>query len=329
MSIRFFTLITLVCILGITLTVYRDLGMNVTVAKPSIHNTVIATTSEKPISTSTSPYVHITHKTITNNTATSNEVYTSATTSEENNELEVVSDLVTNIRQIEYNDTYHKYVKINNSCDITVDDTCLKAYSSPTTTSTVRNSLRNGMVLLVDDTIVSQDNSVWYKIAFNEELRYPERLQLPWYIKAESGFIFYDEGILVVDEDTPESEKLIIVERGSQMLYAYENEELFMATSTATGLFATPTPRGHFTLFRKTPTRYMQGPIPGITTTYYDLPGVPWNLYFTHQGAIIHGVYWHNSFGTPYSNGCVNLPPSIARELYEWADIGMTIIVRD
>ena len=74
----------------------------------------------------------------------------------------------------------------------------------------------------------------------------------------------------------------------------------------------------------------MQGPLPNLLDRQvYDLPGVPWNLYFTHGGAVIHGAYWHTSFGSQYSHGCVNLPPDTARELYNWADLGTTVIVQD
>ena len=102
-----------------------------------------------------------------------------------------------------------------------------------------------------------------------------------------------------------------------------------MEEKVSTGIELTPTPRGNFTVFRKTPSRYMQGPIPGISDHYYDLPGVPWNLYFTEQGAVIHGAYWHDSFGTPWSNGCVNMPIASAEKLYKWADIGTEVVVRD
>jgi lipoprotein-anchoring transpeptidase ErfK/SrfK len=97
----------------------------------------------------------------------------------------------------------------------------------------------------------------------------------------------------------------------------------------STGLELTPTPRGEFKVYLKTPTRYMQGPLPGISNQYYDLPGVPWNLYFTKEGAVIHGAYWHQSFGKPYSHGCVNVDPLLARTLYEWTDLGTSVVVRD
>ena len=73
----------------------------------------------------------------------------------------------------------------------------------------------------------------------------------------------------------------------------------------------------------------MQGPLPGISDQYYDLPGVPWDLYFTHEGGAIHGAYWHDKFGERWSHGCVNLPIEKAKELYEWTDLGTTVVVRD
>jgi lipoprotein-anchoring transpeptidase ErfK/SrfK len=74
----------------------------------------------------------------------------------------------------------------------------------------------------------------------------------------------------------------------------------------------------------------MQGPLPNLSDRQiYDLPGVPWNLYFTQGGAVIHGAYWHDSFGSVYSHGCVNLPVSVAQVLYIWADLGTKVIVED
>ncbi len=103
-----------------------------------------------------------------------------------------------------------------------------------------------------------------------------------------------------------------------------------METDISTGLELTPTPRGIFTVFKKTPSRYMQGPLPNlIDQQYYDLPGVPWNLYFTDGGAVIHGAYWHNSFGNRYSHGCVNLPTEKARDLYNWTPLGTKVTVKD
>ena len=113
------------------------------------------------------------------------------------------------------------------------------------------------------------------------------------------------------------------------MLYAYDGEILFMTEPISTGLNLTPTPRGTFTIFKMTPSRFMQGPIPDVSDQIYDLPGVPWNLYFTEDGAVIHGAYWHDHFGKRWSHGCVNLPPQKAKELYFWADIGISVNVKN
>ena len=57
---------------------------------------------------------------------------------------------------------------------------------------------------------------------------------------------------------------------------------------------------------------------------YYNLPNVPYVMYFEgsgiprYRGYGLHGTYWHNSFGTPRSHGCVNLPTPVAQRLYSW-----------
>jgi lipoprotein-anchoring transpeptidase ErfK/SrfK len=137
-------------------------------------------------------------------------------------------------------------------------------------------------------------------------------------------------GIETISSTTPTSTtKRIVVDRSNQTLIAYDGDTIFMETTISTGLALTPTPRGTFSIYQKTPTRYMQGPLPDVSTQYYDLPGVPWNLYFTKQGAVIHGAYWHNSFGKTYSHGCVNLKPIEAQLLYHWATLATTVVIQE
>ena len=56
----------------------------------------------------------------------------------------------------------------------------------------------------------------------------------------------------------------------------------------------------------------------------YNLPNVPWTMYF-RGGYAIHGVYWHTNFGTPMSHGCINMKKSDARWLYRWAPRGTKV----
>lgn len=60
----------------------------------------------------------------------------------------------------------------------------------------------------------------------------------------------------------------------------------------------------------------------------YDLPGVPNVLYFA-RGYALHGAYWHNSFGTPVSHSCVNLPLDQAQWLFDWTAIGTAVVIYD
>ena len=50
---------------------------------------------------------------------------------------------------------------------------------------------------------------------------------------------------------------------------------------------------------------------------------------FTDNGVAFHGAYWHNDFGTPRSHGCVNLPVSFAKWLYDWTPLGTRVWVHE
>lgn len=242
----------------------------------------------------------------------------------------VVPEPIKEIVTTKQSSTTATYLTVTDSCGAHYDGECLRVRSGPGTNFPVVASLRNGMVLKISETITT-GTTTWHKVIFDEWLRYPERHKGDWYVASEYVTLLQDPGTMTLDTHpvTGTSTKSILVDRSDQKLYAYDGDKLFMVATTSTGLDSTPTPRGVFTVFKKTPSRYMQGPLPNINSDdYYDLPGVPWNLYFTEGGAVIHGAYWHDSFGTKYSHGCVNLEPAIARTLYEWADLGMTVTVR-
>lgn len=224
-----------------------------------------------------------------------------------------------------------EYVEVIDGCGPHFEGECLRVRSGPGIEYPVVTGLRNGMVLKVSGK-VEHDGLTWYKIVFDEWLRYPERVADNWYVAADYVSVLLDEGdkMLTASSTLASTTKRILVDRSEQKMYAYEGDTLFMEESISTGLELTPTPRGSFTIYKKTPSRYMQGPLPYLTLQdFYDLPGVPWNLYFTEHGAVFHGAYWHTSFGTPYSHGCVNLPPDIAKKLYMWAELGTPVVVRD
>lgn len=229
-----------------------------------------------------------------------------------------------------YKPATRTFIEVTDGCGPDWSGACVNLRSGPGTEYPALLKLRTGTVLLATSTIEAEGRT-WYKVGFDEWLRYPDRLPNDLYVAADFVRAFEDEGSveLAAGVEPFRSDKRIVVDRSEQKLYAYEGDRLFMEESVSTGLDLTPTPRGQFTIFRKTPSRYMQGPIPDISDDLYDLPGVPWNLYFTHQGGAIHGAYWHDSFGEQWSHGCVNMPLDKARQLYEWAELGTPVTVRD
>lgn len=220
------------------------------------------------------------------------------------------------------------YIKVINSCDAHWRGTCISVFAEPNLKSKKVAQLRNDMVFRSADVVTDNSGLVWYKVDFGYR-RYPERIPTHWYIPANNVEVFPHIGEEVLrGKGTATSTKKIVVSISKQHLYAYDGDTLFMDTPVSTGYRSTPTPVGTFKILIKSPSRYMQAPQPGITDTY-DVPGVPWNMYIDYYGTAIHGAYWHTSFGKRYSHGCINLPPDQAEKLYQWAELGMTVVVQN
>ena len=182
------------------------------------------------------------------------------------------------------------YFEVMDSCDYAfAGNDCVIARSEPSTSADVLARLRVGVVLRVGESVTAEGRT-WYKVTFVHPLMYPDRVGKNWYVAAEYVRSFKDSGDFELTKETATTTKRIVVDVSAQMLYAYDGNTLFMQEPISTGLDFTPTPHGTFTVFKKTPSRFMQGPIPGVSEQVYDLPGVPWNLYFTSGGAVIHGA---------------------------------------
>lgn len=221
-----------------------------------------------------------------------------------------------------------QYIEVVESCSSDYSGECVKMRAGPGTSYAEVARLRNGIVLRVSE-LVTEEGKAWYKVAFVTTLTHPDRVKGDWYVSADFVQPFFSDGdhFLRTGQKYSGSKK-IVVDLSEQTLTATEGDLVFMNEKVSTGLRATPTMVGKFRIFRMTPSRYMQGPLPGGgSDQVYDLPGVPWNLYFTDDGAVIHGTYWHEKFGQPWSHGCVNLPTEKAKVLYYWAELGMSVIV--
>jgi hypothetical protein len=116
-------------------------------------------------------------------------------------------------------------------------------------------------------------------------------------------------------------ERWIDVDLERQVLTAYRGEQPVFATlvSTGKGAVTTPlaTPKGHFRIWVKLATSDMTNLEEEEARRYYAIQDVPWVMYFK-QGYGLHAAFWHNSFGTARSHGCVNLAPLDAERLFHW-----------
>jgi len=119
----------------------------------------------------------------------------------------------------------------------------------------------------------------------------------------------------ILGVDAAEGEKHIYVDLATQTLYAYQGNTLVMKTPISSGRWGR-TPVGNFNIWIKLRATRMSG---GSGADYYNLPNVPWVMYF-YRDFGLHGAYWHNNFGYTMSHGCVNMRPIDARDLFAWAD---------
>lgn len=116
-------------------------------------------------------------------------------------------------------------------------------------------------------------------------------------------------------------ERWIDVDLSSQTLVAYEGREIVRTFLISTGTWRTPTVTGQYPIFIKHEKTNMRGP-------GYFLRDVPYTMYF-YRSYGLHGTYWHNNFGTPMSRGCVNLSIEDAAWLFDFAEVGTLVNIRN
>jgi hypothetical protein len=123
----------------------------------------------------------------------------------------------------------------------------------------------------------------------------------------------------IPDEITNGSNFWIEIDLTNQVLYAYRDNQLISGFKVSTGTSSYKTVTGTYKIFSKYPAITMTGP-------GYDLPNVPYSMFF-YKGFSIHGTYWHHNFGTPMSHGCVNMKTADAAWIYENAPVGTSVMV--
>jgi hypothetical protein len=111
-------------------------------------------------------------------------------------------------------------------------------------------------------------------------------------------------------------ERWLDVDLDEQVLIAYEGDVPVYATMISGGR-GRSTPTAIHRIAKKIARTRLKAPDVAFGT--WDMPDVPFSMRFRKYYAV-HGVYWHDGFGKPRSQGCVNLSPRDARFVFEWSN---------
>ena len=119
-------------------------------------------------------------------------------------------------------------------------------------------------------------------------------------------------------------EKWVDVNLSSKTVTAYEGATVVRGPMLITdGATETPTVTGTYQVYLKYQMQTMRGQ--NADGTPYETKDVPWVTYW-YSGYAFHGAPWLSAFGGSSSHGCVNMPVSEAEWMYNWSEIGTTVV---
>ena len=122
---------------------------------------------------------------------------------------------------------------------------------------------------------------------------------------------------------SPGAEKQIKVSLENQRMQCVEDGKIVLDTLVSTGAGGFNTPVGEHAVVYKQVSRHMYSDPENEAFSdpnFFDLPGVPFNIFLTTIGHAIHGTYWHGDFGRARSHGCINVTPETAKFIFRWVD---------
>lgn len=127
--------------------------------------------------------------------------------------------------------------------------------------------------------------------------------------------------------DKPTGEKWIDVDLSNKTVTAYVGDTpVWGPRSMVDGKEGNETPAGSYEIYLRYDRQDMTNAAyyPEGHEKYYYTEDVPWVQYF-HHGYGFHGAPWRSSFGYSGSHGCINMPVSDAKWLYDWASMGTRV----
>ena len=197
-----------------------------------------------------------------------------------------------------------------------------EAYRVPNSSTARKYRFYGGCVFHVIEIAVDEAGEGWYKVVDD----YPPRQSTnhQWVMARDIRRI---PRVEITPIHPFVGNKRIEVNLDNQSLTCFEGNTLIFQTLVASGLAGQhATPRGERCALLKQASRHMSTvPYPGMQiplpnpNDIFDLPGIPWNIFFDLEGRAIHGAYWHNDFGVRRSHGCLNVGMKAAQWIYRWA----------
>jgi lipoprotein-anchoring transpeptidase ErfK/SrfK len=122
----------------------------------------------------------------------------------------------------------------------------------------------------------------------------------------------------------PSSYTFVTVSESSpETLEVHRGNDVVLASPANTGVTGAETPQGVFPIFARDVSTTMIGT--DTDGTKYDIPDVPWVNYF-NGGDAVHG-YERGSYGSPQSNGCVELPIATAKTVFGMLALGDIVYI--
>jgi hypothetical protein len=115
-----------------------------------------------------------------------------------------------------------------------------------------------------------------------------------------------------VQDESAASSLRLHVDRATQQLTAYEDDEAVLQASISTGTDIEP---GVYPV----QARQVTGMWLSATDSHLAFHGLPWRISFGERHEL-SGVYWHNQFGKPIPGPAIQVTPLLARWLYPRLD---------
>ena len=127
------------------------------------------------------------------------------------------------------------------------------------------------------------------------------------------------------------TDRRIVVDLSDQRLYAYEGDRLVYNFIASTGIPSSPTIPGVFQILSKEEEAYASSWdlwMPHFMGIYYTAPDFTNGIHALPT--LSNGTrLWEGVLGRPVSYGCIVLGIADAAALYQWADLGTLVVIRE